>query len=502
LATPSAGVALLIAAGLLLRLGFSAALGLGIDESYMVAAGRSLQLAYFDHPPLSWWLGWGSAHLFDSEHPFVVRLPFVLLFALTTWLMYRLTAVLFDRWAGLYAAIVVNLAPVLGVTSASWVLPDGPLDAGLLGSALCLAKALPATGRAAWGWWFGAGIGAGLALLAKYSAALTILGALLFMVSEPRSRRWLTRPHPYTAAALVFALFLPVVIWNARHGWISFRFQLGRSAGRFDPFGPLQELGGAALYILPWLWLPLVWCGVAALRRGPAERNSWLLVCLAAPPIVFFTGISLWSHVLFHWAAPGYLMLVPLLGAQVDRRRRAGRPVALWLAGTAVLVLIGAGLAVEAVRHNWLPRTTSWPAPGENPIAAAVDWTALRDELGRRRLLDRPGLAVAAIRWLDAGKIDYALGGRIPVLCLGPDPRQYGLTAPLADYAGRDLLIVAPRRSLAEIRAEFGALFSKIEKLTPVEIGDAGRPLASLPLFIGHRLRPAPAKVDGIAGSL
>jgi 4-amino-4-deoxy-L-arabinose transferase-like glycosyltransferase len=501
LATPAAGVTLLIVVSLVLRLWFAAGLGLGIDESYMVAAGRRLQLSYFDHPPLAWWLAWGSGHLFGSEHPRVVRLPFVLLFALTTWLMYRLTAVLFDRRAGLYAAIVLNLAPVLGVTSATWVLPDGPLYAGLLGAALCLAKGLPASGRAAWGWWLGAGIGAGLALLAKYSAALTILGALLFMVSEPRSRHWLARPHPYAALALTVALFLPVVIWNARHGWVSFRFQGARAVGPLNLLGPLAALGGAALYFLPWLWLPLVWCGVAALWRGSADRNSWLPVCLAAPPIVFFTGISLWSHVLFHWAAPGYLMLVPLLGAQVERRRRADRPIALWLAATASFVLVGAGLVVGAVRHNWMARAAWWPARGKSPIAAAVDWISLRDELGRRGILDRPGLAVAAIRWLDAGKIDYALGGRIPVLCLGPDPRQYGITAPLADYVGRDLLLIAPGRSLAEIKAEFGSWFAAIEKLAPVEIRDAGKPLASLPLFIGYRLQPPAARAGGTAGS-
>jgi 4-amino-4-deoxy-L-arabinose transferase-like glycosyltransferase len=495
-------MALLIVAGFLVRVLFAAALGLGIDESYMVAAGRRLALGYFDHPPLSWWLAWGAAHLFGSEAPVVVRLPFILLFALTTWLMYRLTAALFDRRAGLWAAIVLNLAPVLGVTSASWVLPDGPLNAALLGAALCLAKALPAAGRAAWGWWLGAGIGAGLALLSKYSAALVVLGALAFLLSEPRSRRWLVRPHPYVAAALALALFLPVLIWNARHGWISFRFQMGRAGGRFDPLGPLAALaalGGAALYFLPWLWLPLSWCGLAALCRGPGDRSSWLLACLAAPPIGFFTLVSLASHVLFHWAAPGYLLLVPLLGAALERRRQAGRPIGRWLGATAILVLLGAGLVAGELRFNWLPRAVWMSALGKNPLAAAVDWTSLRDELGARRLLDRSGLVVAAVRWLDAGKIDYALGGRVPVLCLGPDPRQYGLNAPLARYAGNDVLIVAPGRSFADIEAAFAGWFERLEPLAPAEIRAAGKPVASVPLFIGTALRPPTD--GGIAGS-
>jgi 4-amino-4-deoxy-L-arabinose transferase-like glycosyltransferase len=494
-------MALLVVAGLVARLAFAAALGLGIDESYMDAAGRRLDSGYFDHPPLSWWLAWGAAHLFGRESPVVVRLPFILLFALTTWFVYLLTAALFDRRAGLWAAIVLNLAPVTGVTSASWVLPDGPLNAALLGSALCLAKALPAAGRAAWGWWLGAGIGAGLALLAKYSAVLAVLGALAFLLSEPTSRRWLMRPHPYIAAAMALALFLPVLIWNARHSWISFRFQAGRAGGRFDPFGPLVALGGAAFYFLPWIWLPLCRCGLSAIRRGPSDRKSWLLVCLAAPPIGFFTLVSWSSHVLFHWAAPGYLMLIPLLGAALERRRQAGRPVGRWLGATAVLVILGTGLVAGEIRFNWLPRAVWMSALGKNPLAAAVDWTSLVDELGARGLLDRPRLVVAAIRWLDAGKIDYALGGRVPVLCLGPDPRQYGLNAPLARYAGDDLLIVAPGRSLAEIEAAFGATFDRIQPLAPVEIRAAGKPVASIPLFIGIGLRPPPDTPGGIAGS-
>jgi 4-amino-4-deoxy-L-arabinose transferase-like glycosyltransferase len=502
--TPAGLLTVLVLATLLLRLLFAAALGLGIDESYMVAAGRRLQPSYFDHPPLAWWLAWGAARLFASEAPVVVRLPFILLFALTTWLVYRLTSRLFDSRAGLWAAIVVNLAPVLGVTTASWVLPDGPLDAGLLGAALCLAGALSAAGRAAWGWWLGAGICAGLALLSKYSAALAMLGALAFLLSEPAVRRWLARPHPYAAGVVALALFLPVLVWNARHGWISFRFQAGRAGGRFDPLGPLAALGGAALYFLPWIWLPLLWCGAAALRRGPRDKNSWLLLCLAAPPIVFFSVVSLWSHVLFHWAAPGYLLLVPLLGAALERWRQAGRPVGRWLGATAIVVLLGAGLVASEVKFNWLPRALWVSALGKDPLRDAVDWASLRAELGERGLLDRPGLVVAAIRWLDAGKIDYALGGRVPVLCLGPDPRQYGLVAPLADYAGDDVLIVAPGRSLAAIEAQFGASFDAIEPLAPAAIRDAGQRVASLPLFIGRRLHPPPRAASlggGIADS-
>src|SRR4051812_28297896 len=148
----------------------------------MVSAGRVLSLGYFDHPPASWWLSWGSTHLFGSEAPIVARLPFILLFALTTWLVVRLGDEIGGERAGLWAGVTLNLAPVFGITSGGWVLPDGPLDCALAGAALCLMRALPPERKAAWRWWCGAGVCAGLALFSKYSAVLTIAGTLAFLL--------------------------------------------------------------------------------------------------------------------------------------------------------------------------------------------------------------------------------------------------------------------------------------------------------------------------------
>ena len=189
-------VALLILITTALRLGFGWALGLGVDESYMVAAGRTLSLGYFDHPPASWWLSWGAAHLLGSEAPIVVRLPFILLFALSSWLMFRLGTEVADARAGYYAALLLNLSPVFGVTTGTWVLPDGPLDCALLAATLALVRALPATGDRALLWWLACGLFAGLALFSKYSAILWIGGAFAYLLSSRAHRHWLAHPAP------------------------------------------------------------------------------------------------------------------------------------------------------------------------------------------------------------------------------------------------------------------------------------------------------------------
>jgi fumarate reductase subunit C len=490
LKTPAGRVALLIAATFLARLVFAWALGLGVDESYMVAAGRKLQLSYFDHPPIAWWLAWAAAHLSGSESAVVVRLPFIVLFAGTTFLMYRLTRSLFDPEAGLWAAVVLNVAPVFGLSAASWVLPDGPMLTALVGAAVCLVTAVSSHGRSAWAWWLGAGACAGLALDSKYSAALTIIGAVLFLLSEPTGRRWLARPQPYAAGLVALAFFLPVLIWNARHGWISLLFQGGRARGEFHPLGPISTLAGQAGYLLPWIWAALVLCGLAALRRGPSHWEGWFAVCLSAPPLVVFTVAALWGRVLFHWPAPGYFMLLPLLGDFIARHWHNQRAVRVTVAASAALVAFGTTVLASEVRFNWLPAAIGDLPPGKDPDFEVVDWTSLRQDFASRGLFDRPGLVVAALRWSDAGKLSYALGDGVPVISLGPDARQFSLVAPHDDYAGADVLIVA-RVPFEKILGQYWFLFDEMEVLPSVTVLHAGRPALRLNLFLGHRLHKA-----------
>ena len=465
----AAPLAFLIFTGLAVRLLLSHAIGLGIDESYMVAAGRVLRLGYFDHPPLAWWLSSGMAHLAGSEAAWVVRLPFIALFALSTWLMYQLTATFYGRRAALWAALAFNLSPVFGLSSASWVLPDGPLLCALLGMALCLVQG-PALR-----WWLGAGFCAGLALLSKYTAVLPIAGVLVFLATT--QPRLLARPQPWLAVLVAALVFSPVLLWNAQHGWISFAFQGGRAGGaRLNLLGPLTALGGEALFVLPWLWLPMMATLIAALRAGPTDRHSWLLAWLALGPIVLFALLALGSpRILFHWAAPGYLFLFPLLGRWLAARtpRRAA-----W--ATAGLLAAAILAAVTVVRLN------PWPLRND-PGLQALDWTPLRAVLAARGLLAQP---IAAPNWSDTGKVDYALGGHPTVFCLNPDARQY-LFAP-APAAGQDILIIAPRQSEARIRADYASSFASIEALPPALVDLPGRPQTPFGLYLGRTWLTSP----------
>ncbi len=431
----------LIVAGALVRLAFAWATGLGMDESYMVAAGRVVSLGYFDHPPASWWLSWGAAWLFGSEAPVVVRLPFILLFGVSTWLMYRLG---------------------------------------------CLVRAIGAEGLR---WWAGAGICAGLALFSKYSAVLTIGGAFLFLLASPAHRAWLRRPGPWVAGGLAVLVFLPVILWNAGHDWASFAFQGQRSsAARFRPLAPLEVLGGGALFVLPWFWVPMIWLGARAPWRGSQQER--LLAWLAAPPIVVFALVAAWSghRVLFHWAAPGYLMLFPLLGVYVaDRIDRA------WMrrvmGATAALVVAALAVIGAQTRFDVLGPVLERFAR-KDPTIEGVDWTSLRTELDARGLLP-PGTVIGLPNWRDGGKIAYGIGPDMPATVLHADARQFGLARSARGFLGRDLLVVTLDPP-DQAQAALAPFFERLTPLPPVPIRIGPRVLRQATVVRGERLRAPP----------
>jgi hypothetical protein len=481
---------LLIAGTTLIRLAFAATTGLGVDESYMVTAGRVLSLGYFDHPPASWWLSRGAAHLFGTEAPWAVRLPFILLFALSQVLLWRIACLVADRRAGYWAAAALNLSPVFGVTTGTWVLPDGPLNAAILGAALCLLHALQADGRQALGWWATTGLCAGFALFSKYSAALSIAGAFLYLLTSRPHRHWLTRPQPYVAAVLALAVFSPVLIWNTTHGWASFVFQGDRAVGlRFRPLMPLQTLAGEALFVLPWIWLPMIILFVRGFRHHAVWRER-LLVWLAAPHVVVFALISTWSNqrILFHWAAPGYLMLFPLVGEAIALRLDLAW-VRRLLAGSAAFLLASVAVIPTQLQFDWLGSSLA-TVMRNDPTAEGLDWTSLRGDLQLRGLLP-PGTVAAAFNWRDAGKIGHALGPDTTMLCLSTDSRQFGFADPPRDFAGKDvlLLVLDPADRGIEAAKQW---FRAVDVLPGTSVRLDGRVLRTVAILRGHGLLPPP----------
>ena len=443
-----------------LRLAVAALLAFGLDESYTAVVARGLSLSYFDHPPAVFWLAHAAAAI-GGESPLAMRWPFVMLFAITSWLLFQLTSRLFNSRAGVWAVLAAQLIPVFSLSAGSWVLPDGPLLCASIGAALALSYAVPVaaarepdeTRPGTWVSWIALGVTLGCAGLSKYHAALLGAGVATFMVTDASARRWLTRPQPYVAVLIAMASVIPVFVWNAQHDWISFRFQAGRATGGGSPITALlQNIAGQAGYLLPWFWMPLAVLLFRGLRTGPRDRATWLCCCLGVAPVVVFTLASLGGRPgLPHWPAPGFFMLLPLLGAAIARWEVRAAVTAHRRMRAAGLVYVA--LLTIVVTHA----ATGWMAllvptlHRADPAFELLEYRSLRDTLMAHGIL-QPATFVATTDWIRGAKIGYALGPARPVLLLNDDARHFPFTVDLRPIIGTDgVLLTKLARNETEV---------------------------------------------------
>ncbi|MDB4909789.1 MAG: dolichyl-phosphate-mannose-protein mannosyltransferase [Gemmatimonadetes bacterium] len=528
--SPHEYVLLIILATLIGRIILASTIGLGVDESYQVSVSRPLSLSYFDHPPLAFWLPGLVTLLTGSMNRVLLRLPFIVLFAGTTWMMFRLTARLFGDRAGAIAALILNVTPVLSVSTGGWILPDGPLMFWMLASALCLERVLlpPRSAsdvvRAPAAWWMAAGACAGLAMLSKYHGVFLLAGTGLFLLTNRDARQWLRRPEPYLAALVAALVVSPVLLWNAQHDWISFRFQGGRGGHSGLHIVPvLQNIGGQLGYLLPWIGIPLAWVlgrvlleaardawqrvarasttDVEAPNEERVHAARWWLACLAIGPIATFTLIALGGHRgLPHWQAPGWLFVIPLLAERVDARlahgsARAVRRTRAWLVGSAVaFALVVLALATE-ITFGWANRLSPSLFAKGDPSLETLDWhdlpTAIAPMLRESRsdaghVGARP--FIAATNWIDAGKIAYAMNGRVDVVCLCSEPHHFAFVHDEKGYLTRDAVIVERAGARPPSSVPLSEYFRSVKPIGTTVVTRDGSPAITLDLYRGETL--------------
>src|ERR1700756_2882352 len=201
-----------------LRLGAAAWTPLTFDEAYYWMWAQHLAGGYYDHPPgVAWVIRSGTMIAGDTE--LGVRLVSILLALPMSWAVYRTATILFGgRRVAPTATILLNVT-LMAAGGTVIVTPDAPLLVASSFVLFYLAKVLE-TGRGAW--WLAVGAAVGAALLSKYTALFFGGAILIWLAAVPKLRRWFISPWPYLGGIVAFAIFSPVVHWNADHQWVSF----------------------------------------------------------------------------------------------------------------------------------------------------------------------------------------------------------------------------------------------------------------------------------------
>ncbi len=510
---PGQVVGVLIGVGIAIHLLIAWEVGLGNDECSNYSCSRHLDLGYFDHPPMCAFLARISTELFGSIGPISLRFPSILLFAGTTALTYLIARRLFGPWPGLYAAALLNLAPVFAMTTGVSLIPDAPLMFFCMGAVWFITKlAFGANTRRPLLLWSGVGLCLGLAMLSKYNALLLVPGTVLFVSTQRGQRRWLWHPGPYIALLIAAAVFSPAIVWNAKHGWVSFAFQ-GKRGASFDGFHVewlLRSMGGQAVWLLPWIWIALVRELVSGFRCRTSDSRRWYLSCLAVPSIAIFTLVALYSPIamMFHWQSAGYLMLFPAAGQRLHRLlSEGGAPAARarrWWRFTCMASSLAMIALITHTINGWvlhlMPAALADQLGPIDPTLEAADFNGLAEILQKHDLL-RSDVLVGASRWFLAGKVDYAIRSQAPVLCLiEPDPRVYAFFHAQSDWLGKDIVLVNMRIYIDEPVDAYDRYFEHIELITSIPIRRGDRVDRTLDVYRCTNFRRTLPHLYGLEG--
>ncbi|HEY5220464.1 MAG TPA: glycosyltransferase family 39 protein [Gemmatimonadaceae bacterium] len=438
-------LAVLVGAALV-RLAFAALIPLFPDETYYWDWSRHMAASYFDHP---WGIAalihggdWLASRVGVAASPVTVRLLVIVVGFLASLFGAAIARQLGDNRAALITAVVFSAMPL---ASSGLVLatPDVPLLFTTTAALYCVVRALGYRARSAsslW-WWIAAGIALGLAFSSKYTSILIPLGVTIGVCTRRGLRARLREPGPYIACVVATLVFAPVLVWNARHAWVSFAFQLhhGLGAPSGSPFKrELDLLGGQAGLATPIL---LVLLGIAVWRalRRPRSDLHYLLAVVAATCVAMFAFSAFRRPVEANWPALAYVPAVPLL-ALTDWSTSARR----WLRwGVWLAVLVSVVAYVQSV-------VPILPLPARrDPVARSAGWGQLADSVdaARRVMTDR-----AARTWIGADKYQDAseLAFRLPErpftfsVNLSSRPNQYDLWPGFPQLArpGDDLVLV------------------------------------------------------------
>jgi dolichol-phosphate mannosyltransferase len=346
----------IIAYAFALRLVYLGSVELLPEEAYYWNYSRHLDIGYLDHPPMvAWLIRAGTAAFGQSQ--FGVRVGAVCCGVITSVFTYRLTRNLFGETSALLALVLAQALPFFFL-SGLLMTPDAPLTAAWAASLYYLERALVAGRSEAW---WGVGLALGIGALSKYSIGLLVPVTLAFMLWDRKSRRWWWRWEPYLASLLAFAVFSPVILWNAQHEWASFAFQTSRRLAEAPRFALHKLVASALILITPTGVLAVAAALLGAkpadadvrpgqAGHGDAARRRLFINLAVLFPLTVFALFSLRHEVKLDWTGAPWTAALPVMAAGMTSTGVASSGLRAWIRAAwaptlvTMLVIYGAGL--------------------------------------------------------------------------------------------------------------------------------------------------------------
>ncbi|HEX7882449.1 MAG TPA: glycosyltransferase family 39 protein [Afipia sp.] len=409
-----------------LQVVYAATADLRTDEAYYWTFSKENVLSYLDHPPMiAWVVRFGTAIFGDTNFGarFGGLTAMWIALALLADIVWRLTR---DRRAVVLAVLMPLAAPEYG-PFASRILPDVALIPFSLAMVWALVRLAESNdGR----WWLAAGVFGGLALLSKYTAVFFAPAILAFVLVPSWRTRWIRSPYPWLGVVVALLVFSPVLIWNAQHGWASFKFQFVRAGA--DHGMSARTIGdflGLQLALVGPILFPVALAGTMMLAwRGYRRRDpAFILISTCAlAPFAYFLWKSLSLRIGDTWPMliwPFAFAAAAINLSEIEKEKRSS-----WIYRTAepwAMSAIVLGIVLNVAIFYYYAVSNYSFAATKDPIAKEAGYGEIATQA--KAAADRVGATwIATLDYRIYAELRWHLKDSIPVIQVNERSRFIG----------------------------------------------------------------------------
>jgi hypothetical protein len=486
----SAGALLvaLVAAKLLIQFAGIGRYGFFRDELYYMACGQHLAWGYIDQPPLIALVAWLERQVLGDSIVSIRLLPILagaVVVVITATMAREMGG---GRFAQFLAGVTILFAPAyLAFDSFLSMNAFEPLLWLLCAWLVVRAVKENSQGETS-RLWIAFGVVAGIGLENKHTMLVFgfSLAAGLLLGGEARTYRskWI-----WIGAALAMLIFLPNLLWEARHGWP--QIEVVRNAQQFknEPISATRFLFEQMLFLDP-LALPVVLGGLAWLF---AARDAKRFRFLAWAYLITMAAIMI-PHGKTYYALPVYPMLIAAGGvafeqipAAVGTWLRRAVPTLVVIGGLIGLPLAEPLLPVDAlVRYSNLMSFTRVQTERDATVelsqlyADMFGWENLATQVAQvfhaLPAEEQADCAILAGNYGEAGAIDY-YGPRLGLPPSISGHNSYFDWGP-RNYSGRCVILVGERSD------EFVQYFGRVQRVATTS-NPYGMPIErAVPIYV------------------
>ena len=397
------------------------------DEAYAIAVSQNFSWSFFDHPPIGFWSSLIFSK-FTDESLFFYRLPFILYGLATTIVIYKLGKETGNSYLGLWSALLYNLAPFYFFSGSLFIVPDAPLNLGIVLVGYCLVKLHNTSSKNNNILLLLLGFSLALCFASKYQGYLIGFGSLIVLYYSSQKLSLLKNPIFYLCTLVSLSGLLPTLIWNYQNEWVSFEFHRSRQDFTLNLSNFLIMFFASFLYILPQtILLPIkkIFFDIKSKNFKLSTLTSEkILILLALPNIIIFTFVYITSSKTFpHWIMPGWLLLLPIAAKCLIVSYSRMKKIVFYSSNLIIWPFLGIIIlhSQTGILTNYQKELPYW----DNTLEL-INWNPLKKPIDQIiRNLEDGNIKLAAFSWTEAGQFSTLMNNKYEVIVVDGEQHHF-----------------------------------------------------------------------------